>query len=95
MQDAFDYIENDGVEVVVFDATNTTIDRRALLRKRVVEEKGFKLFFVESICDDEQLIDNNIRSVKVSQIEYFTTNCQFPNSLNIIFKNHFNIIFIT
>ncbi len=53
------------MEVVVFDATNTTRQRRELLRRRVVDEKGFKLFFVESVCDDERIIENNIRSVKV------------------------------
>ncbi len=55
------------MEVVVFDATNTTRQRRELLRRRVVDEKGFKLFFVESVCDDERIIENNIRSVKVKR----------------------------
>ena len=51
----------------MFDATNTTRQRRELLRRRVVDEKGFKLFFVESVCDDERIIENNIRSVKVKR----------------------------
>ncbi len=70
LQDAFSYIEDEGVDVVVFDATNTTRQRRELLRKRVVDEKGFKLFFIESICDDESIVDNNIRSVKVNSPDY-------------------------
>lgn len=51
--------------MVVFDATNTTRERRKLLHDKVVLEKGYKLFFIESICDDESIIDSNIRSVKV------------------------------
>ena len=66
LEDAIRFIENDGVEVVVFDATNTTIERRKLLYEKVVMQHGYKLFFVESVCDDESIIDSNIRSVKVS-----------------------------
>ena len=65
LKDAIHYLENEGGEVVVFDATNTTRERRKLLHERVVKEKGFKLFFVESICDDENIIYTNIKTVKV------------------------------
>ena len=36
----------------------------------VVVDKGFKLFFVESVCDREDIIDNNIREVKVTSPDY-------------------------
>ena len=65
LEDAIKFIETEGVEVVVFDATNTTVDRRKLLYEKIVMQYGYKLFFVESICDDESIIDTNIRSVKV------------------------------
>ena len=69
LKDALDYLKKGG-EVVVFDATNTTKDRRQLLYETVVEKEGFKLFFVESICDDESIIEANIRSVKVHSPDY-------------------------
>ena len=37
---------------------------------QVVKEKGFKLFFVESICNDEKIIESNIKEVKVTSPDY-------------------------
>jgi len=70
LKDAFRYIQSEQSKVVVFDATNTTKERRRLLYQRVVREMGYKLFFIESICDDEAIIENNIRSVKVNSPDY-------------------------
>jgi len=44
----------------VFDATNSTWDRRQMIKEIVVNKMGFKLFFVESVCDDPQIIEQNI-----------------------------------
>jgi hypothetical protein len=44
----------------VFDATNSTWDRRQMIKDIVVDKMGFKLFFVESVCDDPQIIEQNI-----------------------------------
>ncbi|CAH2244561.1 jg11681 [Pararge aegeria aegeria] len=49
-----------GGEVAVFDATNSTMERRRMIRDIVVHKMGFKLFFVESICDDPRIIEQNI-----------------------------------
>ena len=38
-------------------------ERRELLHSKVVTEMGYKLFFVESICEDEATIEANIRFV--------------------------------
>jgi hypothetical protein len=40
------------------------------LYEKVVVEKGFKLFFVESICFDQSIIESNIREVKVMSPDY-------------------------
>lgn len=50
----------------VFDATNTTMLRRRLIFDKVVLEMDYKLFYVESICDDPSIIEANIR------VRYFT-----------------------
>ena len=42
--------------VAIFDATNTTRERRAALMKRCRREKGVLLVFVESICEDEGIL---------------------------------------
>ena len=64
-----DWLDGDG-EVAVFDATNTTRERRKYLYNKVVLEKGFKLFFVESICNDPKIIEANILEVKVTSPDY-------------------------
>ena len=70
LDDVFNYLENEEGEVAVFDATNTTQKRRRKLYEKVVGEKGFKLFFVESICYDKAIIESNIREVKVMSPDY-------------------------
>lgn len=40
----------------------------------VVKQKKFKLLFVESICDDPNLIEQNIMEVKVSSPDYTNMN---------------------
>jgi len=59
----------DGGKVAVFDATNTTRVRRAAIHRQV-HDMRCKLFYIESICDDEELIAKTIRQVKVSGRDY-------------------------
>jgi len=54
--------------VAIFDATNTTIDRRQKLLARAAETDA-KLVFIESICDDEKQLELNIQS-KVKNDDY-------------------------
>jgi len=68
--DLFSWIENNKGEIAVFDATNTTRERRRLLHQRIVVEKGFKLFFVESICNDDTIVESNIKEVKTASPDY-------------------------
>lgn len=48
LHDVGQWLENGG-EVAVFDATNSTFERRKLIHDVVVTKMGFKLFFVESV----------------------------------------------
>lgn len=75
LHDVCNWLENDG-EVAVFDATNSTMDRRKLIHEIVVEKMGFKLFFVESVCDDPTIIEQNIMEVKVSSPDYLNMNTE-------------------
>ena len=45
----------------VFDATNSTRERRQTIYDVVVTKMGFKLFFVESLCDDPEIVEANIK----------------------------------
>nr|CAH0113233.1 unnamed protein product [Daphnia galeata] len=69
LEDVCKWLEAGG-EVGVFDATNTTFERRQLIREIIVDKMGYKLFFVESICDDPSIIESNIRQVKITSPDY-------------------------
>ncbi|XP_069065467.1 6-phosphofructo-2-kinase/fructose-2,6-bisphosphatase 1 isoform X2 [Pleurodeles waltl] len=69
MRDVETYLSQEDGHVAVFDATNTTRERRALLLQ-FAKERGYKVFFIESICDDPDIIAENILQVKLSSPDY-------------------------
>lgn len=73
LEDTCKWLEAGG-EVGVFDATNTTIERRRLIREIIVDKMGYKLFFVESLCDDPSIVESNIRQVKINSPDYADMN---------------------
>ena len=60
LADLMEYMSQDGVRVAALDATNSTKERRkhitAILKK---EKNNIKTIFVESVCDDEAVSDEN------------------------------------
>lgn len=70
LTDMCKWLDSGDGEVAVYDATNTTRERRKLIYEQVVEKCGFKLFFVESICDDPNIIEANVREVKIHSPDY-------------------------
>ncbi|XP_041748352.1 6-phosphofructo-2-kinase/fructose-2,6-bisphosphatase 4 isoform X4 [Coregonus clupeaformis] len=68
----------DGGQVAVFDATNTTRERRETITA-FAEQNGFKVFFVESVCEDPEVIAENIVQVKLSSPDY--TNCNTEEAM--------------
>ncbi|XP_054723886.1 6-phosphofructo-2-kinase/fructose-2,6-bisphosphatase 1-like isoform X2 [Uloborus diversus] len=69
LEDVCQWLLTEG-EVAVYDATNSTTDRRNLIYDYVCEKYGFKLFFIESVCNDPGIIEVNIREVKVHSPDY-------------------------
>uniref|UniRef100_A0A674AXK7 6-phosphofructo-2-kinase/fructose-2,6-biphosphatase 4b n=1 Tax=Salmo trutta TaxID=8032 RepID=A0A674AXK7_SALTR len=59
----------------VFDATNTTRQRRGTIT-RFAEQNGFKVFFVESVCEDPDVIAENIVQVKLGSPDYIDCNTE-------------------
>ncbi|CAL8083901.1 unnamed protein product [Calicophoron daubneyi] len=60
--------EDDG-EIGVFDATNTTRDRRLWIMEKC-KANNLDVLFVESICNDPKVIEENVLEVKVSSPDY-------------------------
>ncbi|XP_058873201.1 6-phosphofructo-2-kinase/fructose-2,6-bisphosphatase-like isoform X2 [Acipenser ruthenus] len=69
LHDVSAYLTQEQGQVAVFDATNTTRDRREMILS-FAKENGYKVFFVESICDDPDIIAANITQVKLTSPDY-------------------------
>ncbi|KAL4428238.1 hypothetical protein ABPG75_002327 [Micractinium tetrahymenae] len=53
------WLETDGAQVAVLDATNSTEERRNFLRSRF--HGKWQYLFIESICNDMEVLENNYR----------------------------------
>lgn len=62
------WFKNGGI-IAILDATNSTKARRRWIKTRC-DEKGIETLFVESKCDDEELIMSNIIEVKTTSPDY-------------------------
>ncbi|KAM4651677.1 6-phosphofructo-2-kinase/fructose-2,6-bisphosphatase 4 isoform 1-T1 [Discoglossus pictus] len=72
LNDVQRYLVEEGGHVAVFDATNTTRERRNTILK-FADQNGFKTFFVESVCMDPEVIAENVVQVKLRSPDYL--NC--------------------
>lgn len=63
------WLQNPANKVAILDATNSTKSRRKWIYEKLEEAKVAHLF-VESKCDDEDLIMANILEVKTSSPDY-------------------------
>ncbi|RUS28375.1 6-phosphofructo-2-kinase-domain-containing protein [Jimgerdemannia flammicorona] len=69
-----DWLENGGGQVGIYDASNTTEERRRLLTQNHIQavfidkcdDVSYSLKHGESICNKSEIIEVNIRSVKMS-----------------------------
>ncbi|XP_078066174.1 6-phosphofructo-2-kinase/fructose-2,6-bisphosphatase 4 isoform X2 [Mustelus asterias] len=73
MNDVKKYLDEEGGQVAVFDATNTTRERRETILN-FAEQNGYKVFFVESVCEDPEVIETNIVQVKLGSPDYSDCN---------------------
>lgn len=71
LEELLDYILDRGGSVGIFDATNSTLERRKLIMEKVRQRAGPELgvLFLESLCIDENLLESNMR-LKLSGPDY-------------------------
>lgn len=71
VSDLIEYMLQDGVRLGIYDATNSTpASRTQILAKLKEANVGAKKIFMEVICDDDTVLEENIRSVKTSTPDY-------------------------
>ena len=68
LDDMVNWLDSGG-RVAIYDATNSTEQRQKLISQRCSQE-GFDLMWVESICDDDDIIEANIRETKLTSPDY-------------------------
>uniref|UniRef100_A0A452U873 6-phosphofructo-2-kinase/fructose-2,6-biphosphatase 3 n=1 Tax=Ursus maritimus TaxID=29073 RepID=A0A452U873_URSMA len=73
LRDVKSYLMKEGGQIAVFDATNTTRERRHMIL-HFAKENDFKVFFIESVCDDPMVVASNIMEVKISSPDYKDCN---------------------
>ena len=71
LDELLDYILNGSGSVGILDATNSTLQRRKLVMEHIRDRAGADLnvLFLESLCEDEKLLDSNMR-LKLSGPDY-------------------------
>ncbi|KAM7257186.1 hypothetical protein ACFE04_012927 [Oxalis oulophora] len=82
MEDMIAWMQEGG-QVGIFDATNSTRERRNMLMK--MAEGKCKIIFLETLCNDERIIDRNIR-LKVQQSPDYAEETDFEAGIQD-FKN--------
>ncbi|RKP08626.1 6-phosphofructo-2-kinase-domain-containing protein [Thamnocephalis sphaerospora] len=74
MDDLLHWITNEeGTAVAIYDATNSTQERRRwiLERCRTYQARAqLQVMFIESVCEDEEVVMENIRAVKLQSPDY-------------------------
>ena len=65
------HLRADQVDVAIFDATNTTVERRQWLAASLAAaEPSCRLVFVEPICTDEAIVRSNVVETKLKSPDY-------------------------
>ena len=79
LDDMISYLKRDG-DIAILDGTNTTIDRRDLIRQKLTQEENFEILFIEVIDEINDSIDNKSCPDFVSledfhkRLEYYRQN---------------------
>jgi len=81
--DMLAWFKNEKGVVGILDATNSTKERRMWVLE-LLKKEGVEVIFVESKCDDEELIMANIRDVKTTSPDY---KGQDPEEAALDFRN--------
>ncbi|KAI9913695.1 hypothetical protein PsorP6_006150 [Peronosclerospora sorghi] len=70
LEDSIAALESNDCDCVIFDATNVTRNRRQMLLDEVRQRYKCEMMFIESVCDDPELIASSINEMKLNSADY-------------------------
>ena len=68
-EDIYRFLNDENGQVAIYDAVNPLAAGRRSLAKEF-QKHEIETLFIESSCDDERIIEENVRSVKISSPDY-------------------------
>ncbi|ORX68689.1 6PF2K-domain-containing protein [Linderina pennispora] len=71
IDDIIEYLTVGSGQLAIFDASNLRADRRRYIYERF-ESKQIRPLFVEYICENDRIVEENIRKVKITSPDYVT-----------------------
>ncbi|KNC87886.1 hypothetical protein, variant [Sphaeroforma arctica JP610] len=69
LEDMVEWLKTEQARVGIYDATSITRERRKTVYE-LLSKEGFRVFFIESVCEDESIIQANIEQVKLTLPDY-------------------------
>jgi len=69
MTEMITWLKEENGNVAVFDATNTTVDRRRKVHT-ALDQAGIRVLYLESICTDTTVVEKNITATKLFSPDY-------------------------
>ena len=68
-EDIYHFLNQENGQIAIYDAVNPLSAGRRSLAKEFAKH-NIETLFIESSCDDEKIIEENVRSVKISSPDY-------------------------
>ncbi|EMC98289.1 hypothetical protein BAUCODRAFT_146841 [Baudoinia panamericana UAMH 10762] len=68
-EDIFKFLYQENGQIAIYDAVNPLASGRRALAKEF-EKQNVQTLFIETACTDEKIIEENVRSVKISSPDY-------------------------
>ncbi|TID18585.1 6-phosphofructo-2-kinase/fructose-2-6-bisphosphatase-like protein [Venturia nashicola] len=70
-EDIYNFLDHENGQVAIYDAVNPLSAGRKSLAKEFAKHQ-IQTLFIESSCTDERIIEENVRSVKISSPDYIS-----------------------
>jgi hypothetical protein len=90
LEDALGYL-NKGGEIAIIDGTNTTLDRRDMIRTRVSKEDGFGILWIENKFGHTEIVTRQLDSSDLKNSPDYQTLEDFEARLKY-YREHYETL---